>query len=243
MPREIPILFTGAMVREVLAGRKTMTRRMVKRPPPDDIAATSIRCDHYHPTIIDRRGEEQPGPETFGAFDDYGEWGCPCPYGAPGDRLWVRETWRVPSGFPPGVQYRASNLLRAFDGNEPAEAHAVEPTDRWRPSIFMPRWASRLTLDVLSVRVERVQDIGDADVAAEGVTAESVAALWEGATRKARVGFTGPDDASPVVPFDRMAPYFLWRIAWTLINGRASWDSDPWVWVVEFRRAQEEEAS
>src|SRR5687767_12087149 len=87
--KEHPIPFSGPMARAILEGRKTVTRRVVKPQPPDGVGR--IYVGRYEPAIVDRHGELQPGPGIFGAYDEDGEWGARCPYGEPGDRLWVRE--------------------------------------------------------------------------------------------------------------------------------------------------------
>jgi len=188
--RERPILFQGAMVRAILAGEKTQTRRVVKN---------------------DREGllDCEPTP----AWDAF--WQCvPCPYGVPGDQLWVREShwWfkdqhdPVTGYFPPkltaeDVEYRA-------DGDDGRKV--------WRPSIHMPRWASRIQLEITGVRVEHLQDINENDAEAEGVSEWARGALSpEGQTA----------DASD-----------QYRWLWEAINGPDSWSANPWVWVVEFRR-------
>lgn len=188
------------MIVAVLDDQKTQTRRAIKPQPRDPFTGTDLR-----------RGDR---PDSL----------PPCPYGGPGDRLWVREAWRVgEDGIPIGedrecVHYRAD-----------ADESAGGP---WRPSIHMPRWASRLTLEIVSVRPERVQEISDADVRAEGVTAESVRALWEGATRarQREMALAVP------VPINSMGALSLWCAAWILINGRESWDRNDWLWAIEFRR-------
>lgn len=236
--RERPILFSGPMVRAILDGRKTQTRRVVKLPG----------------YTIDERDDGTPWPWRMSwahGDPDGSEWGA-CPYGQPGDRLWVRETWAL---FLPSVYDPYNNDWSDVTGWDHAPIPKKHPrarwvmtyaatdadkweTDReargfcWRPSIHMPRWASRLTLDVVRVRVERLQDISEADVAAEGVTGESVRALWEGSTRAVREqAWRG---GTP--PLHAFAPTALWHLAWSLINGEASWNANPWVWVVEFAR-------
>lgn len=161
--RERPIMFSAPMVRAILAGRKTQTRRVVRFLPPR-----------------------------------------PCPYGVPGDRLWVRETWcadGLDDGSAPLYHFRA-------DGDHDPEA-------TWRPSIFMPRTACRIVLDVTGVRIERVQDISEADAKAEGP--ELLPDPMQDTPRRWRDSY---------------------RTLWDSINGkRAPWDSNPWVWVVEFKVA------
>lgn len=177
---ERPILFSAPMVRALLAGTKTQTRRVVKRP--ERYEGGLHNCLH-----------------------------C-CPYGEPGDRLWVRETWA------PQVDCEVSaqrwTKLQAQHGPMPLLHFAAdnEPgpwITKWRPSIHMPRWASRITLEVTEVRVERLQDISDADARAEGCVATS---KW-----------------APNVRDDYAA-------LWESINGAGSWAANPWVWVVAFRR-------
>ena len=180
---ERPILFSGPMVRAILDGRKTVTRRIV-------------------------RGVEMPR----------------CPYGSPGDRLWVRETWCLAhpdyhdtdreAGSRPVKDgrfyfYAATDDVDTGDGSP------------WKPSIHMPRWASRITLEVVCIRVERLQEIDEVDILAEGVTVDVVAKL------------TGTPWA------DMPTLHHAWERLWDSINGdRASWASNPWVWRVEFRRVQ-----
>lgn len=213
--KERPILFSGAMVRAILEGRKTMTRRVVKPQPPADCAP--IECGVYAPTRIDSRGEGCPGADTFGAYDVDGAWGVKCPYGKPGDRLWVRETFcmawfRAEDDWQ--VFYRAdspdfgSTIVDFKTGNSvPAE---------WRPSIHMPRKFSRITLEVCSVRVERVQEISPYDCIAEGMEARPMNAYVAHCLRK---GFAE---------------------LWDSINAERgySWDSNPLVWCIEFRRVE-----
>ena len=180
--KERPILFSAPMVRALLAGTKTQTRRAVKpQPVYSDVAAT------FASWAFHRKGG--------------GMWLWPnaredvhamCPYGQSGDRLWVRETFHAESKST--VHYRA-------DGFE------YGPAGGWKPSIFMPRWASRITLEVVGVRVERLQEISAADAWAEGVP-------------------HSPD----------VDPLHEYRAIWTAINGAGNWDANPWVWCVTFKR-------
>jgi hypothetical protein len=172
--KERPILFSGPMVRAILDGRKTQTRRPVK---------------------------PQPFVATPSMFDT-----SKCPLGQPGDRLWVRETWRTGYlfGMPRG-QERQIPIYRA-DGISIYPA-GVEINFLWRPSIHMPRWASRITLEITRVWVEMVQDITE-----------------EGAIREG------------MVPLDRSSPSEMFRDTWECIYG--TWDANPFVWAVEFRRVE-----
>ena len=191
---ERPILFSAEMVRAILDGRKKQTRRVMKvQPYPDSI----VTVEHFNQTVVDRHGDMQPGPEIFGAHWDDGEYGCRCPYGAPGDTLWVRETW---AGHASGVDYAA-------------DFAAVSRTQAgpWRPSIHMPRWASRITLRITDVRVERLQEISHEDCGAEGA--------WH--------------DSYPTVP-----SYGNFARLWNDINGPGAWDANPWVWAISFERVK-----
>lgn len=199
---ERPILFSGPMVRAILDGHKTVTRRIMK-PQPTGTAGKSW-------------------PEARGL----------CPFGSSGDRLWVRETWMpraAPYGmesFSNGVIYAATPTgggyaVHARESHADQIARLSKPGFTWRPSIHMPRWASRLTLEVVGVRVERLQEIDEADILAEGVTVDGVAKL------------TGTPWA------DMPTLHHAWERLWDSINGdRASWASNPWVWRIEFRRVQ-----
>ena len=196
---ERPILFSGPMVRALLAGTKSQTRRVCK---PAQFYSLSSVVEVPDPL---ERGQVYNGSH-FG--DEEGDVSFASPYGGRGDRLWVREAhwWfkdehdPVTGYFPPkltieDVEYRA-------DGDDGRKV--------WRPSIHMPRWASRITLEITRVRVERLQDISEADAVAEGVYTDPACPAYDG-----------------------------YRTLWEQINGSGSWDLNPWVWVVEFRRVKE----
>lgn len=152
---ERPILFSGPMVRAILAVRKTVTRRLVQRPNPD---ATGVERQVAAPTCIDL----PPGAHFYRWLLRGGiSAGFLCPYGQPGEHLWVRETF-APSYFDDGRPAFRADYDRARVGD-------VVPEPKWKPSIFMPRDMSRLVLEVVSVRVERLQDVTEEDAQAEGV--------------------------------------------------------------------------
>jgi hypothetical protein len=209
--KERPILMSAPMVRAILAGRKTQTRRLVTVP-----WRGSQRTLPYEPYWIDTDGVLQFCDET----GDYRPWvDCVAPYGKPGERLWVKETFREVFGE---TRYRASI----------AELHG----ETWKPSIFMPRKLSRITLEVTDVRVQRVQDISEEDAKAEGlspITKDGHLIKWGIPDRD---GLPGTDnDGWPWQEWER-DPRKAFAKLWDKINGkRAPWSESPWVWVVSFR--------
>lgn len=210
--RERQILFSAPMVRALLAGTKTQTRRHVKPQP-----------------------ETQHDGEPYWRVGGYRVWGyrppaavplraggnpLPCPYGTPGERLWVRETWAETDAEngTPVVAYRAGGSIPVGRADPDGPDYLITDwaaddtphVDTWRPSIFMPRWASRITLEVTSIRAERLNDIGRGDAMAEGCPFPNMA--------------EGPD------------PRQWYAELWNAINGAGAWNANPWVWVVEFQR-------
>lgn len=229
--RELPILFSGAMIKAILSGAKSVTRRVIKPP----------RCATLH-------GRE-PLPDKSFPDDGYfhyayggGDLGgdfCSkrvfCPYGSPGGKLWVREAWQaihVSTDPETGYGGHAESIPKNDEGGYWGAVYAATG-DRgfpWRPSIHMPRWASRITLEVTGVRCERLQEITAADILAEGaVTRPHVV---EGLSGKCPVsafdGAVYPDLRS------------LWVKGWDSINAKRGfgWASNPWVWAVDFRRVE-----
>lgn len=194
--KERPILFSAPMVQAILDGSKTQTRRVVKPQPSSG--------DHFG--FDDKQRLQVPAW--------YGLWLLACPYGQPGDRLWVRETWAAPDH---GAQLGFDVL--AFRATH---SDSEIPGGRWRPSIHMPRWASRITLEVTGVRVERLQDISEADAMAEGV--------W----RTVSGHYSYGDEYNP----SYATACDAFRGLWESINGPGSWEANPWVWVVEFKRLE-----
>ncbi len=226
--RERPILFSAPMVRAILAGTKTQTRRVVdtKRQGWDaqQMALASVRLHDS-----DRLGVQAYfGPEAFGTGPAF--FGTRCPYGKPGDRLWVREMWAPGDEMVFGaakddsetVLYRADEAALHWDGKAmrtPMDTYAFNwEAVRWKPSIHMPRWASRITLEVTGVRGERLQDISEADARAEGAPSADLA--------------SGRECIFPHQGTHRWG----FRLLWESINSPDSWAANPWVWVVEFRR-------
>lgn len=180
--REHPIIFSGPMVRAILEGRKTQTRRIVKLKP----------------------GQSIDNGEVFSARDPYMI--DPGPYGGPGDRLWVRESFYT-------TPCKSEVLGYSADGDHPHGA-----TYRHLPSIHMPRALSRIVLEITGVRVERLQDISEEDARAEGVESMRVRSVY-------------PSSAAAGVfryreGFERV---------WKSIHGADSWVANPWVRVIEFK--------
>lgn len=220
-----PILMNAPMVRALISGRKTQTRRIMKPQLPDFV--TSILC---YPS--NKRDWWPPHPHTSEPWLKYER---TCPYGRPGDLLWVRETWAEVGNLDPGyLVYRATypHCLPAELENVPADIR--DAGERWRPSIHMPRWASRLTLRITDVRVHRLQEISENDALAEGLKALSKDGLLIKYGIPDCDGLPGEDDHGwhwqDWHPNSRTA----FRRLWTLINGPGAWDANPWVWAISF---------
>lgn len=200
--KERPILFSAPMVRAILDGRKTVTRRILKWDGLPDAPPTEKFCTKGEPAW-----QETCDPGYWIGCDTNGTTiFARCPFGVPGDRLWVRETFYLEGNSADQPRYRA-------DGEAPKGID-------WTPSIFMPRCASRLTLEVVSVRVERLQEISVEDAKAEGVEEHDD----DGVT------YYGPFGKGHVCAVSAFA------ILWEEINGPGSWSANPWVWRIEFRR-------
>jgi hypothetical protein len=229
--RERPILFSGEMVREILAGCKTQTRRIVKPQPPrdefgDHCYASLCGPEWYEPTVVGKDGIEREGKPIFGIYSEDGEWGCKCPYEF-GMRLWVRESWcelrrghyhdygprdRLVDRYGPPRRNGAAYKADSFPPNGDSERCRIELGYKWTPSIHMPRWACRLELEVTEVRVQRLQEISEEDAKAEGV---------------------------PQRPIDCRPGWYnreMFQELWDRINGdKHPWESNPWVWAISFR--------
>lgn len=220
--KERGIIFSAPMVRALLVGTKTQTRRVVRECGGNRGGPVGDHVKWFE------RGQEDA--TRWCGHDGLGSLGwVRCPYGEPGDRLWVKETFAIAPGENQIVAYRADGRCGAiFDGDGDRfllhHGWVLDAADkdregkwyglgkfggRWRPSIFMPRWASRITLDVVSIRVERLHAITEEDAKEEGV--EPV----ENGDERYRFGF---------------------RNAWHDINGGDSWNANPFVWVIEFKR-------
>lgn len=186
--RERPILFSAPMVRAILDGKKSQTRRIVK---PSSLFDGKDAIVKRHP--------HQSG----------------CQYGKPGDQLWVRETWGLHDTQPVDGQENATIYYRATDG----EAHSLR-YQLWRPSIYMPRWASRIMLEITDVRVQRLQEISEEDATAEGCP-----------------GWYSPSAEGNT---DGCMPSEEYAALWDSINGKTQpWASNPWVWCISFKRIED----
>lgn len=202
MGKDKPIMFSGSMVRAILDGRKTQTRRVIKPQPVGSPAGLGCIGGRGIGHIFE---SEHTGGQIVR-----------CPYGEPGDRLWVRETWADEPGGPddyPITVYAADMAARHH--NDVAHGpifylRSDYKPKRWRPSIYMPWWASRITLEVTGVRAERLRDISEADARAEGTTTNEI-------------------DLTHRESFQTL---------WDSINAKRGfgWEANPWVWAVEFKR-------
>lgn len=237
--KERPVLFNGPMVRAILDGSKTQMRRIIKPQPAMALAVSEL-------------------PSHVGEwFDEVGTyWQCPC--GTPGGRLWVRETWGKGWTYAaeyPCVFYKADGLGFIGDEDRPVrmvaagkfgissgEGYARAPQDmKWHSPTHMSRWASRITLEVTGVRVERLQDIREEDAIAEGF-----GPFWEDGNQgpcpdcrglgthgalSSNLGLMEVDCTTCDTARKRF------KLTWQSIYGAESWDASHWVWVVEFQRA------
>ncbi|MBD8493874.1 hypothetical protein [Pseudomonas syringae] len=213
-PKEKPILFSGPMVRAILEGRKTVTRRVVKVQPFD---LSWSRRDHRFGYAVGRaeNGDEIDGFHAYTTRSG-GDWSAKCTFGQPGDRLWVREAWaEINVAQAPGekwIVYRECDNRTDYGGP-------------WKPSIHMRRRDSRILLEVTAVRIERLQAITDEQAIAEGIDQDWLSDAQDRYDMVADHNFTG-----------RPAAAGAFRYLWEGINGADSWDCNPWVWVVEFKR-------
>ena len=223
--RSRPILFSSAMIRALLDGRKTQTRRVVKPQP----VVASDGCWSWSPHRAQGLHHGQGGSvrDMLQCLPPY------CPYGVPGDVLWARESWtRVPASA-----YRMSEgVQQTIDPSDPdmAAIYAAgweRSIPKWRPSIHMPRWASRLMLEITDIRVERLQDISEEDAQAEGVGEYACPGPHRG---PGATYFTADPTAGEDMPISRTTPIAAYKALWEHINGCGSWDANPWVWVLTF---------
>ena len=236
--KERPIIFSAPMVRAILSGRKTQTRRLVK-------PAAGRQSEWLTSGLIARSprltiGRTNPDG-IFGAQMDHPRGGplgfVACPYyGQPGDRLWVGEAFALsvfdPDGLSPEDDPENYDVIYRADPEQPgggwADSNGNEISAPWKPSIHMPRWASRILLEITAVRVERLQEISEADALAEGIeslTGDKTIYHWD---------FPKPRPPHAVGGYKSARDAYTQQ--WVVLNGRESLDANPWVWVIEFKR-------
>jgi len=208
-----PILFSGPMVRALLAGEKTQTRRIIKSQPYSNgyhFDGQEILChnDYLPPSAMLMDVKFGNYIDTISNLEG---WESLCPYGQPGDRLYVRETWNFNKNAIGSAREEDGPFEYAADGHK---SQTID--DRWWPSIHMPRYASRIMLEITKVRIEQLHDITDDDAYDEGVQ------TWAAEVQENGNKFSSIRSA--------------WQALWEGINGVESWKSNPWVWVVEFKR-------
>lgn len=200
--KEIPILFSTPMVKAILEGRKTQTRRILKKQPPPGYER---HCWYNAP----RYGfTHDPAPSD--------NWHTiKSPFGKIGDILWVRETWQA-EGMPIAPEGDHDELIYRYKATEKEDL-----LSKWRPSIFMPKNAARIWLQVIDIRVERLQDISENDATAEGIKVINgkYKNYWDSA------------DRFPTWAHARQSFKTLWQV----INSEESWEANPWVWVILFK--------
>lgn len=220
--KERPILFRAPMVRAILSGQKTVTRRVVKVQPFD---LSWSRRDHRFEYLAGRavNGDEIDGFYAYSTRSG-GEWSAKSPYGQPGDRLWVREAWQADAQVnevAPRELSHGEPIRYPADGASRQTGCSMITLGKTRPSIHMPRWVSRILLEITDVRVERLQAITYEEAAAEGVHRDSACRMW-----------TATDEGGTCHKY----PVPAFRDLWSGINGAENWNANPWVWVVEFKR-------
>jgi hypothetical protein len=263
--KERPILFSGPMVNAILENRKTQTRRVVNIDHVALFRSPSIQF--FQQRVEDWVPDGELWDAVDGLCDVLGR--VRCPYGQPGDRLWVRETWKpyTEETGDCGIRYRADgafiNHENSWQGADrwlavrrPEEQYPQMKPPKWRPSIHMPRWASRITLEITDVRVERLQEISEADARAEGIRfADHGKLCWHKGGPPGDVGDCPAPDHT-----HQQRPGYYWKDGgatnsgeclhtarsafgnlWDSINAKKHpWESNPWVWVIEFRRVNHE---
>ncbi|CAI0724385.1 Uncharacterised protein [Serratia proteamaculans] len=233
--KERPVIFNGEMVRAILSGRKTQTRRVMKVQP--EYPELGLR------SIVESTNSDDIGKYFWSQSDACGanksrSKAFPCPFGQVGDRLWVRETFmdltgtgiEATTGKFEGFAYRADTPAGSY-GDEIRKEYGL----KWTPSLHMPRAACRILLEITAVRVERLNDISEEDAKVEGV----VSAIWFAAKgvpedEWVSLGKRGAIESSHINQFATL---------WESIYGVESWNANPWVWVIEFKRVGGSDAS
>ncbi|MBL7379349.1 hypothetical protein IL387_06585 [Escherichia coli] len=239
--KERGMIFNGEMVRAILDGRKTQTRRIMKVQPSDGFHPThngydlDLNAHWYTPGVVDKNGYLQPAKkDVFGVADE--NEGYTCPFGAVGDRIWVRETWaEAGAGAPDLKLYRAN-----YPEHVPTHYENVPPASdiRWTPSIHMPRRASRLTLEITGVRVEKLDKISEEDAISEGmqgVLCPSCKGDPDYSTTQYDPDTLAAVDEIPCQSCESNRSKFF--ALWDSIYGEGNHCMGDWVWVIEFKVA------
>ena len=255
--KERPILFSGEMVKAILDGRKSQTRRVIKPQPPE--------LFKWFGFVLESTDRKKKRGDVMFEYDDAHHY-ARCLYGQPGDRLWVKEAWRVVGwheGEPYYLQYKADMKMSAEPGDSnfydedkysqywldcsedmnkagiPTDENGIyqiegDPPTRWRSPLFMPRWASRINLEIANVRVERVQDISRDDAFAEGVEAVNPYVIEPGLPPGFPRAFRDYQNANNFFTAD---PVPSFKSLWNSINAKRGYGTEvnPWVWVIEFK--------
>ena len=220
--KERGMIFNAGMVRAILSGQKTQTRRIMKNQPAGDYPDAPVMIRNI-----------ESGFQWHGKHGESSVF--PCPLGSVGDRIWVRETWQGPlvdfensdDLLRNAEKYeKPENCVYEADGVPAPEFYDADDNLRccWRPSIHMPRWASRILLEITNVRVERLNDISEQDAIAEGLERYNDDGI-------VYYGPYGKGDCRPERAFSNL---------WKSIYGEEDWKKNPWVWVIEFKRVQEQ---
>lgn len=211
MPNERPILFSAPMVRAILEGRKTQTRRICKPAFDGFNWAASVHPDGAATGWIAWWPKAVEAEETAKRYP--GAEGFPCPWGWIGDRLWVKETFRQASGAW-GEHQRGAPLEYRADSDDMSSIP-------WRSPLYMPRWASRIRLEIMEIRCEQLEDISDEDAIAEGIEGN---------------GIMYRDYSPEGTGLCTQTPRSSYCGLWDSLNGkRFPWTSNPWVWVIIFQ--------
>ncbi|MEE5126126.1 hypothetical protein V2J80_13555 [Pseudomonas alliivorans] len=215
--KERPMLFSAPMVRVILSGQKTVTRRALKVQPRIDASGNfCVGGANYGQDIYGK-----PVTKHFVRSD--------CPYGQPGDRLWVREAWQADAqvdSVAPRDLSQGEPILYPADGASRQTGCSMITPGKTRPSIHMPRWVSRILLEITDVRVERLQAISEQQTLAEGIIPH-VRGGWHWHLHD-------PSNVDDWHQFGFKSPVFAFQDLWISTGG--DWDANPWVWVVEFKR-------
>ena len=236
--KERPILFSGPMVRAILDGRKTVTRRLMRTNHVGYRAFYRWDGEPFRRAMMRCLNETEPGSSVFCEDNRFG---------VPGDRLWVRETWGLHAygdqtdWHTAGVRGATDAILAHWQLAYQADWGPMREGTRWRPSIYMPRWASRITLEIVDVRVERLHEIDEQDARAEGLDWAAPHFLDKNLDHDDRedpreVGY------AIVGEYCGFARDNFARL-WEHLHGAGSWAANPWVWRVEFRRLSDRGAA